>query len=485
MSETDSASLFGAGEPAVANIPEFSVSEIAGALKRTVEGAFPYVRIRGEISGFRGPHSSGHAYFALKDEGAKIDAVCFRGVFSKVRAKVQEGLEVIATGRVTTYPGKSSYQIIVESIEPAGAGALLALLEERRKKLAAEGLFDDERKKPLPYLPAVIGVVTSPTGAVIRDILHRLRDRFPRTVLVWPVSVQGEKAAGEVAAAIEGFNALKPGGKVPRPDILIVARGGGSIEDLWAFNEEIVVRAVFASTIPIISAVGHETDTTLIDYVSDRRAPTPTAAAEMAVPVRADLLREILNHGQRLETGRMRVFTQARQRLTDIARALPRRDQLLEGPRQRFDHASGKLANALNVLVHKQRARLETAAAGLTPGRLQQSTRHHRESIRNLTHRMQLAARRRVSDLAQRLTTHAKLLETLSHRATLERGFAMVTKPGKGLARHAKDIKTGDKLELTFADGTVGAVATDAAVATGTSSPSRGKTKPSGQPDLF
>jgi exodeoxyribonuclease VII large subunit len=480
MTSTDSASLFDPGDKA-ANIPEFSVSEIAGALKRTVEGAFPYVRIRGEISGFRGPHTSGHAYFALKDEGAKIDAVCFRGVFSKVKAKVQEGLEVIATGRVTTYPGKSSYQIIVEAIEPAGAGALLALLEERRKKLAAEGLFDDEHKKPLPYLPAVIGVVTSPTGAVIRDILHRLRDRFPRTVLVWPVSVQGDKAAGEVAAAIEGFNALKPGGKIPRPDILIVARGGGSIEDLWAFNEEVVVRAVFASAIPVISAVGHETDTTLIDFVADRRAPTPTAAAEMAVPVRVDLLRAILDHGQRLEIGRQRVFTGARQRLTDIARALPRRDRLLEGPRQRFDHASGKLASALTLLVHQQRARLDRAAVGLTPGPLQQTARRQRERVRDFTHRMQLAARRRVSDLTQRLTSNAKLLETLSHRATLERGFAMVTRPGKGLARRAKDIKTGEALEIAFADGNVNALATASTAPV----PARGKTKPPGQTDLF
>ncbi|MBY0250261.1 MAG: exodeoxyribonuclease VII large subunit, partial [Methylobacterium organophilum] len=273
-----------------ANQPEWSVGELAGALKRTLEDAFGHVRLRGEISGYRGQHGSGHAYFSLKDGQARIDAVVWKGVFGRLRQRPQEGLEVVATGRITTFAGKSSYQIVIESLEPAGLGAWMALLEERKKQLAAEGLFAPDHKRPIPYLPRVVGVVTSPTGAVIRDILHRLEDRFPRPVLVWPVRVQGDGAAEEVAAAIRGFNALPAGGPIPRPDVLIVARGGGSIEDLWAFNEECVVRAAFASAIPLISAVGHETDTTLIDYVSDRRAPTPTGAAEMAVPVRADLI---------------------------------------------------------------------------------------------------------------------------------------------------------------------------------------------------
>src|ERR1700745_1965491 len=279
-------------EPRV-NIPEWSVSELAAALKKTVEDSSGFVRGRGEITGYRGPHSSGHVYFALKDEGAKIDAVIWKGVFGRIRFKPEEGLEVIATGRLTTYPGRSSYQIIVESLEPAGVGALMALLEERKKKLAAEGLFDEARKQLLPYLPDVIGIVTSPTGAVIRDILHRLADRFPRHVLVWPVRVQGDGSAEGGGAAIRGFNALRQGGAIARPDLLIVARGGGSIEDLWSFNEEIVVRAAADSMIPLISAVGHETDVTLIDFAADKRAPTPTAAAEMAVPVRADLLLEL------------------------------------------------------------------------------------------------------------------------------------------------------------------------------------------------
>src|ERR1700726_436252 len=280
-------------EPARLNVPEWTVSELSAALKRTVEDAYGYVRVRGEISGYRGPHSSGHCYFALKDEGARIDAVIWKGVFGRIRFKPEEGLEVIATGKLTTYPGRSSYQIVIDSLEPAGVGALMALLEERKKKLAAEGLFDEARKQLLPWLPDVIGVVTSPTGAVIRDILHRLQDRFPRRVLVWPVKVQGEGSAEQVAAAIRGFNALPQTGRIPRPDLLIVARGGGSLEGLWSFNEEIVVRAASASMIPLISAVGHETDITLIDFAADRRAPTPTAAAEMAGPVRSELLIQV------------------------------------------------------------------------------------------------------------------------------------------------------------------------------------------------
>ena len=281
------------------NIPEYTVSEISAAVKLSVEQAFDRVRVRGEVSRISRP-ASGHVYFRLKDENAVIDAICWRGVAGKLRYPPEDGLEMICTGRLTTYPGRSSYQIIVDHIEPAGEGAMLKLLEERRKALAAEGLFDEDRKAPLPYLPQVVGVVTSPSGAVIRDILHRLADRFPRRVLLWPVAVQGEKAAAEIAHAIEGFNRIEPGGAVPRPDVLIVARGGGSLEDLWPFNEEIVVRAAAASAIPLISAIGHETDTTLIDFAADLRAPTPTAAAEMAVPVRTELIARVLELGGRM-----------------------------------------------------------------------------------------------------------------------------------------------------------------------------------------
>ena len=320
-----------AAEPLI-NAPEFTVSELSSALKRTVEDAYGHVRVRGEISGFRGPHSSGHCYFALKDESAKIEAVIWKGAHARMRFKPQEGLEVIATGKLTTYPGSSKYQIVIEAIEPAGIGALMALMEERKKKLAAEGLFDEARKQLLPWLPEVIGVVTSPTGAVIRDILHRLQDRFPRRVLVWPVKVQGEGSAEQVAAAIRGFNALPEGGKIPRPDLLIVARGGGSLEDLWSFNEEIVVRAAAESMIPLISAVGHETDITLIDFAADKRAPTPTAAAEMAVPVRSELFVEVAGLARRTMLCWQRGQESRRNELRAAARALPGAERIAGDP---------------------------------------------------------------------------------------------------------------------------------------------------------
>src|SRR4249920_3593887 len=311
------------------NAPEFTVTELSSALKRTVEDAYGHVRVRGEISGYRGPHASGHCYFALKDEGARIDAVIWRGVFGRIRFKPEEGLEVIVTGRLTTYPGRSSYQIVIDRLEPAGIGALMKLLEERKKKLAAEGLFDEARKQLLPFLPRVIGVVTSPTGAVIRDILHRLEDRFPRRVLVWPVRVQGETSAAEVANAIRRFNELPEFGPIPRPDLIIVARGGGSLEDLWSFNEESVVRAAADSIIPLISAVGHETDITLIDFAADKRAPTPTAAAEMAVPVRSELLVQVDSLARRSLACWQRCQEARRTELRAAMRALPTAEELL------------------------------------------------------------------------------------------------------------------------------------------------------------
>ena len=284
---------------AAVNLPEWTVSELSAALKKTVEDAYGYVRVRGEVSGFKGASPSGHVYFRLKDDKAVLEGVIWKGVYGRMRVKPEEGLDVIVSGKLTTFAGSSKYQIVIETLEPAGVGALMKLLEERKKKLAAEGLFDEARKQLLPFLPEVIGVVTSPTGAVIRDILHRLADRFPRRVLVWPVRVQGEASAAEVANAIRGFNALPERGALPRPDLIIVARGGGSLEDLWSFNEEIVVRAAADSMIPLISAVGHETDITLIDFAADRRAPTPTAAAEIAVPVRAELMAQIAALGAR------------------------------------------------------------------------------------------------------------------------------------------------------------------------------------------
>src|ERR1700743_1312654 len=349
---------------ALINAPEFTVTELSSALKRTVEDRFGHVRVRGEISGFRGPHSSGHCYFALKDESAKIEAVIWKFAHARMRFKPQEGLEVIATGKLTTYPGSSKYQIVIEAIEPAGVGALMALMEERKKKLGAEGLFDEARKQLLPWLPEVIGVVTSPTGAVIRDILHRLEDRFPRRVLVWPVKVQGEGSAEQVAAAIRGFNALPEQGKIPRPDVLIVARGGGSRKALCSSNEEIVLRAAAESMIPLISAVGHETDITLIDFAADKRAPTPTAAAEMAVPVRSELLVEVATLGRRAMMCWQRGQESRRSELRAAARALPGLSELLAIPRQRLDGAAGALPRALRASTHAHYRRYARAGGG-------------------------------------------------------------------------------------------------------------------------
>jgi exodeoxyribonuclease VII large subunit len=435
------------------NAGEVSVTELSQALKRTVEDRFGYVRVRGEISGFRGVHSSGHAYLALKDEGAKIDAVIWRGSYSKLKVKPEEGMEVIATGRLTTYPGRSSYQIIIERLELAGLGAIMKMLEERRTRLAAEGLFAPERKKAIPYLPDVIGIVTSPTGSVIRDILHRLADRFPRRVIVWPVAVQGDAAAAQVTAAIRGFNALTPGGDIPRPDLLIIARGGGSVEDLLPFSDEAVVRAAAESAIPLISAVGHETDTTLIDFASDRRAPTPTAAAEMAVPVRAELQAETLGLARRLVQAMGRAREDRRRRIADLARGLPKPDQLLALASQRFDAVSGRLGGALGVFSERARTRLAAAAGRFRPALLRAETGRLAERSDNLARRLGLAMQRRRQDAAQSLAQPAKLLEALSHRATLARGFALIRASDGALKRAAADVAPGEVLTIQFHDG--------------------------------
>lgn len=394
------------------NAAEFSVSEIAQAVKRTVEDEFGHVRVRGEISGFRGQHSSGHAYFTLKDENATIDAVVWKGNYSKLTFKPQEGLEVIATGRLTTFPRSSKYQIVIDNIEPAGAGALMALLEERKRKLQAEGLFARERKRPLPYLPRVIGVITSPTGAVIRDILHRLADRFPSHVMVWPVRVQGETCAAEVAAAVAGFNAMLPGGAMPRPDLLIVARGGGSIEDLWGFNEEAVVRAVAASGIPIISAVGHETDTTLIDYAADMRAPTPTAAAEAAVPVRTELIGYVDDLGGRQRQATRRVTATARDRLRAAVAGLPRASDLVALQRQRLDYAAANLLGNLRHSVQSSRVHFSRLDSRFAPRLLHGQRQEGTERLRNLSLRAETGLRKTVDRTRLTFDPRAALLGT-------------------------------------------------------------------------
>ncbi|QAY97305.1 exodeoxyribonuclease VII large subunit [Methylovirgula ligni] len=401
----------------ITNAPEFTVGELAGALKRTIEESFGFVRLRGEISNYRGPHSSGHAYFSLKDETARIDAVIWKGTLARLKVKPEEGLEVIASGKVTTYPGKSSYQIVVESLEPAGLGALMALLEERRRKLAAEGLFDEARKQIIPFLPAMIGVVTSPTGAVIRDILHRIADRFPRNVLVWPVRVQGETSAAEVAAAITGFNAMPE----PRPDVLIVARGGGSLEDLWSFNEEIVVRAAAASLIPLISAIGHETDWTLLDHAADLRAPTPTGAAEKAVPVRSELLTALADLSRRQGNAALRFLAQRRADWRALARALPRGDALLAIPRQDFDQTSTRLANVMAGVIDRRHIALARLAHRLTSQSPQAKMGRAAQKLDALEHRLRRAAAQTAERGRQRLTqAHLRLGTALAGRARLE-----------------------------------------------------------------
>jgi exodeoxyribonuclease VII large subunit len=482
-------------EPALLNVVEWTVSEVSAALKRTVEDNFSHVRVRGEISGYRGPHSSGHVYFALKDEGARLDAVIWKGVFAKLRMKPEEGMEVIVTGRITTYPGRSNYQIVIETLEPSGLGALMALLEQRKQKLAAEGLFDDARKQLLPYLPRVIGVVTSPTGAVIRDILHRLEDRCPCHVVVWPVRVQGDTSAQEVADAIRGFNALPEDGAIPRPDVIIVARGGGSLEDLWSFNEEIVVRAAAGSMIPLISAVGHETDITLIDFASDKRAPTPTAAAEMAVPVRSELLSRIATQGRRLSACWARAQESRRAELRAAARALPTLDTLLAIPRQRLDTASDRLPRALRANAQLHHTQLSRIGARLSPQLLRARIERCKELVGAFAHRGQRAAQIYLARRRDRLTSCGQLLIAYSYREVLKRGFALV-RGADGQPLHAAAvIGPGMKLNIEFADGHVTATAEGASAASRPASPGsppkpRGKTGggqggASGQGNLF
>lgn len=518
------------------NTPEWSVTTLAGALKRTLEDAFGHVRLRGEITGYRGPHSSGHAYFGIKDEGARIDAVIWKGVFQKLKIRPEEGMEVIAIGRITTFPGSSKYQIVVESIEPAGVGALMAILEERRKKLAAEGLFDETKKRPLPFLPEVIGVVTSPTGAVIRDILHRLADRFPRRVLVWPVRVQGETSAAEVAAAVRGFNALPINGDVPRPDVLIVARGGGSLEDLWSFNEEIVVRAVAESAIPVVAAIGHETDWTLIDLAADMRAPTPTAAAEKVVPVQLDLLATTADLARRHRGAMHRLHDRRVSDLKGLARALPSAESLLATPRQRLDLAGSRLLHGLGagvrrnearlsmasqklarlsplVLLERARARWTIAARGLTRGYAHGLERREAILARAASRLTVQPIRLRINDRSERVKTAGirlvnafearastdrarldnlwKLVEGLSHKGVLARGYAIILDEAGQPIRTRAGVSEGMAIDVVFADGAVRAIADgDAAPASGPR-PAKKRKAPSEatpaltQPNLF
>jgi exodeoxyribonuclease VII large subunit len=492
------------------NAKPYSVSELAFALKRTLEDAYGFVRVRAEISKVT-RHASGHIYLTLKDERAAIDGVVWKVQVRGLQCQPEQGLEVIVTGRITTFPASSKYQIVVETMEPAGVGALLAQLERLKARLQAEGLFDPVRKRRLPNMPAVIGVITSPTGAVIRDILHRIRDRWPCHVVVWPVVVQGEAAALQVRAAIEGFNALGPGGPAPRPDILIVARGGGSVEDLWAFNDEALARAAAASAIPLISAVGHETDTTLIDFVSDRRAPTPTAAAEMATPVLGELRATVADYQRRLATCGARMLEDRRNRLSAAARGLPRPADVLALATQRFDLAAGRLGAALekNTSVHERELVRTTARFG--PALLERPRRLKADRLESLTQRFAAAARRgperiaqhaRLPALGERLTlavarrmTRArdqlsqldKLRASLDPNRPLSLGFALVRGANGAIVRTGASLTGGEVVTLEFADAKRGAVIEGAPAPSAPPRPAPAKARPpsSQQGDLF
>ena len=494
------------------NAPDLTVSQLAASLKRTIETNYDHVRVRGEL-GRVTIARSGHMYADIKDDKAVLNSVMWKGQVARLPFRPEEGLEVVAEGKLSIYAGRSNYQLIASNMRPAGAGALMALLDERRKKLAAEGLFDPAHKKKLPFLPRTIGVVTSPTGAVIRDILHRIRDRYPVRVIVWPALVQGELAAGQVEAGIRGFNAMTG---ADRPDVLIVARGGGSIEDLWPFNEENVVRAAFESEIPLISAVGHETDTTLIDHASDARAPTPTGAAEIAVPMRSELLLNMGEHGGRLQRA-LATRVAARKDQLRAAR-LPRGETLLESRRQRLDYAATALPRATLTLSERARARLQHASARLPaptqltrdaaqrlmqaglglahglriassarrlaltqtatrlqPAPLRSQARRSRERLVDVASRARPALMRGLTDRRTALSREAKLLETLSHQATLKRGFALVRGADGGLVRTAKAAGREPRLSLSFADGDISAAPDQATAAASSPSPAAKK----------
>lgn len=468
------------------NAKAYSVSELAFALKRTLEDAYGFVRLRGELSKVT-HHSNGHVYLTIKDERAAIDGVVWKSSVRNLSIRPQQGMEVVVTGKITTYPAGSRYQMVIETMEAAGVGALLAQLERLKVKLQGEGLFDAARKRPLPSMPAVVGVITSPTGAVIRDILHRIRDRWPCRVIVWPVVVQGDAAAGQVANAITRFNALTPDGPVPRPDVLIVARGGGSVEDLWAFNDEALARAVAAGTIPLISAVGHETDTTLIDFVSDRRAPTPTAAAEMATPVLSELRGYIGDLSARLHRCGGRAVEDRRGRVEHAGRALARVPDLVEMAAQRFNLAASRLGAGLSRNVAAHGTDLVRVSARLTPSLLLRPQQVHTDRLERLVARLKPCMDRGLERREERLASLAKLYASVDPSAPLKRGFARVHRTDGSLVRSGASLASGEGVRLVFADQSREATI-DGTPAPQPAKPARAPKPPAGpsnQGDLF
>jgi len=431
------------------NTPEFSVSEISTSIKKLIETEFDHVRVKGELGRVSKP-ASGHIYMDLKDDRASLACVMWKGSISKVNIELEEGMEVIVTGRLTTFSGQSKYQIIIEHVVPAGAGALMAMLEKRKKKLSEEGLFDIINKKPIPYLPTHIGVITSPTGAVIKDIMHRLNDRFPSRVTIWPVVVQGESCAQQVASAISGFNQLNDA-----PDLIIVARGGGSLEDLWGFNEEIVARATFSSKIPIISAVGHETDTTLIDYVSDVRAPTPTAAAEMAVPVREELSVALSSLENRKKKSLLLFMQNKKQRILDLSRGLPKGEDLFLTQRQKIDFLADKLPNALIALNQRFKMRVLAFSSKLNVKVIEQNIKYKRNEVKSLDNQIKRLVLNIFDQFKYKLNSVERLRQNLGYRETLKRGY-VVLRDRKGPLMSSADIpKTVGPISAEFFDGRV------------------------------
>lgn len=436
-------------KPGGSNLPEFSVTELSVQLKRRVEEAFGHVRVRGEVSQPK-LHGSGHLYFTLKDEQAVLAAVCWRGTVSQLKLKPGEGMEVVATGRLTTFAGQSKYQLVVEQLALAGVGALLKMLEDRKAKLLAEGLFAQSHKKPLPRFPRTIGVVTSATGAVIKDILHRVGERFPCRVLLWPVNVQGEGAPAQLVAAIQGFNQLAA---AHRPDVLIVARGGGSLEDMLPFYEEAVVRAAFHSAIPLISAIGHETDTCLLDYAADKRAPTPSAAAEMAVPVRLDLLRGLLEQGARLASMAGRLLEKNQLQLASLASRLIHPRLLLETLAQKLDDRAERLSRGWQASVMQAQQKLRQCSTGLSLLPLRQQLGHNSQKLQGLAARLQACAHHQFQQAEEKLRSRSALLESYSYHRILQRGFVLVRDAAGTPILHAQSLHPGQPIRLIFADG--------------------------------
>ena len=436
----------------VENIPEFSVSDLSVAIKRSIEGEFSHVRVKGEIGRVSKP-ASGHLYLDIKDEKSVLAGIIWKGTAQNLKVPPEEGLEVIVTGRITTFPGQSRYQIIIEHLAPAGLGSLMLLLEKRKQQLSDEGLFLDSRKKPLPLIPNSIGVITSPSGAVLKDILHRLRDRFPRHVLLWPVTVQGDKCSVEVALAIKKFNEISDGGVIRRPDLLIVARGGGSIEDLWGFNEENVVRAVSESKIPIISAIGHETDITLLDYVADRRAPTPSAAAEMAVPVRNEL-NAILNSLDQRRTRQISVlFERQKLKIRELERLMPKIDTFVSERHQYLDLMTGKLESAIKNFVNQKKLNyLRSGVETLQPKILQRDVHRKKEETKALSDRLFFTVKVIMQNYKNKLLELGRLCESLSYRKTLERGYVIVRDDNQKIVDNSKEAINSNHLILEFKD---------------------------------